>query len=177
MHLPIARRAGGRTRALHRSLIGRLQNDTRPGHLPRKGDGRRLIGGPSKRRGQGDISNRCRPPVCPARAWVRARTVAAGRVSVGEQRRGLFFSRPRPCPLAQRGLRYGSASFWVLLRISYSSVDPNSYQDCRKTFQHLVGQNACRECCPAASGKRHRRARDHVLHTGLCASQSSQRQR
>ena len=95
MHLPIARRAGGRTRALHRSLIGRLQNDTRPGHLPRKGDGRRLIGGPSKRRGQGDISNRCRPPVCPARAWVRARTVAAGRVSVGEQRRGPFFSQPR----------------------------------------------------------------------------------
>lgn len=95
IHLPIAGRAGRRTRAQHRSLIGRLQNDTRPGHLPQKWDGRRLIGGPSKRRGQGDILNRCRPPVCPARARVRARTVAVGRVSVGEQRRGPFFSQPR----------------------------------------------------------------------------------
>ena len=95
MHLPVAGRASRRSGAQHRSLIGRLQNDTRPGHLPQKWDGRRLIGGPSKRRGQGDILNRCRPPVCPARAWVRARTVAVGRVSVGEQRRGLFFSQPR----------------------------------------------------------------------------------
>ena len=57
--------------------------------------------------GTGQGSNRCSGP----------------RLSWGAETRP-FFQSATTCLLAQRGLRYGRASIWVLLRISYSSVDP-----------------------------------------------------